>query len=85
MFAKHELNLTGDDLDAYISMLSAGATLFAGFVAIYLFSDWKIQHNKTVISAEAKTLAYVGYFRKETMNLDTLYLSSGQIQRYVYF
>lgn len=85
-FAKHTLNLTGDDLDAYISMLSAGATLFAGFIAIYLFSDWKIQHNKTVISAEAKKLWHtLVILEKETMNLDNLYLSSGQIQSYVFF
>jgi len=42
-FAKHVLDLTGDDLDAYVATLSAGATLFAGFIAIYLFNDWREQ------------------------------------------
>lgn len=42
-FAKYVLDLTGDDLDAYVATLSAGASLFAGFVAIYLFNDWREQ------------------------------------------
>ena len=50
------LKLSGDDLDAYVSLLSAGATLFAGFIAIYLFTDWKEQHNKVLFSHEAKDL-----------------------------
>lgn len=53
-FAKHVLDLTGDDLDAYVATLSAGATLFAGFIAIYLFNDWKEQHKLTIISKDAK-------------------------------
>lgn len=40
--------------DAYISafgsVLSATATFTASFVAVYLFNDWKVQHNKQVIN-----------------------------------
>ncbi|WP_180036102.1 MULTISPECIES: hypothetical protein [unclassified Acinetobacter] len=42
-FASKVLQLTGDDLDAYVSLISAGSTLFAGFIAIYLFNDWRDQ------------------------------------------
>lgn len=40
----------------YIPLISFGATLFAGFVVFLVFSDWKEQHNKKIISDEAKQL-----------------------------
>ncbi|USP41032.1 hypothetical protein [Acinetobacter sp. XS-4] len=48
------LGITGDDLDAFVGLLGVGATLFGGYMAVYLFTDWKEQHNKTLFSVEAK-------------------------------
>lgn len=47
----------GDDsISAFGSLLSAIATFFAAFVAVMLFTNWKEQHNKTILAGEAKTL-----------------------------
>jgi len=37
-------------ISAFGSVLGGVGTIFAGFIAIYLFNDWKIQHNKQVIN-----------------------------------
>ena len=42
----------------YIPLISFGATLFAGFVVFLAFNDWKEQHNKTVITEDAKKECY---------------------------
>jgi len=42
-FVTKVLRITGDDLDAYVGLLGVGATLFGGYMAIYLFADWKDQ------------------------------------------
>ncbi|MDC5398345.1 hypothetical protein NRA60_13395 [Acinetobacter baumannii] len=49
--------LSGSDanyISAFGSILSALATIFASFVAIYIFNGWKNQHNKSIIADEAK-------------------------------
>lgn len=38
----------------YLSMLGVVATLYASFVVIYAYDNWKEQHNKTVLAEEAK-------------------------------
>lgn len=48
------LNKSDAYISAFGSILSAIATFSASFVAIYLFNDWKDQHNKTVLAHEAK-------------------------------
>ncbi|HCA5336770.1 TPA: hypothetical protein MW296_001448 [Acinetobacter baumannii] len=40
----------------YLSMLGVVATLFASFVVIYAYDNWKEQHNKTVLAEEAKLI-----------------------------
>lgn len=47
-------NRTADDISAFGSVLSAVGTFFAASVAVYLFNDWKEQHNKTILAGEAK-------------------------------
>lgn len=42
-FVTKVLKITGDDLDAFVGLLSVGATLFGGYMAIYLFTDWREQ------------------------------------------
>ncbi|MDC4966593.1 hypothetical protein OHW02_17340 [Acinetobacter baumannii] len=44
------LGITGDDLDALVSLLGVGATLFGGYMAIYLFTDWReqVKHEKSL-------------------------------------
>lgn len=70
----------------YIPLISFGATLFAGFVVFLVFNDWKEQHNKTVISTEAKELWHkFKSLEKKTHALEEIYLRSRQIQELVYF
>lgn len=52
----NDLNEFKDYAALYIPLISFGATLFAGFVVFLVFSDWKEQHNKKIISDEAKQL-----------------------------
>ena len=47
-------NKSADYISAFGSVLSAVSTFFAASVAIYLFNDWKEQHNKTILAGEAK-------------------------------
>ncbi len=48
--------------------------IFAPFIAIYLFNDWKEQHNKTVVSNEAqKTLKIFNELSNLTGDLDYAY------------
>lgn len=48
--------------------------IFAPFIAIYLFNDWKEQHNKTVASNEAqKTLKIFNELSNLTGDLDYAY------------
>ncbi|MGQ1417610.1 hypothetical protein ACT405_17830 [Acinetobacter baumannii] len=42
-FVTKVLKITGDDLDAFVGLLGVGATLFGGYMAIYLFTDWRDQ------------------------------------------
>lgn len=61
-------------------------TVIAPLIAIYLFNDWKEQHNKTVLSDEAKVLWHkFKSLEKKTYALDDIYLQSGQIQNFVFF
>ncbi|MCF1334410.1 hypothetical protein LH678_19250 [Acinetobacter baumannii] len=68
------LGITGDDLDALISLLGVGATLFGGYMAIYLFTDWREQTNKQMLANEAKELwkKFVT-IEKESFNIDLIY------------
>ncbi|MEB6558785.1 hypothetical protein [Acinetobacter baumannii] len=48
--------------------------IFAPFIAIYLFNDWKEQHNKTLVSNEAqKTLKIFNELSNLTGDLDYAY------------
>lgn len=49
-FCTHYFVLNKSDayISAFGSILSAVATFSASFIAVYLFNDWKIQHNKQV-------------------------------------
>ena len=43
-------NVSIDKISAFGSVLSGVGTIFAGFIAVYLFNDWREQHNKQVDS-----------------------------------
>ncbi|MDO3665361.1 hypothetical protein [Acinetobacter higginsii] len=45
-----------DYMSLYISMLGVVATIFATFVVIYAYDQWKEQHNKTTISTLSKDI-----------------------------
>ncbi len=38
------------------SLFSGGAALIAAYIASLLFNDWKEQHNKSILSNEAKII-----------------------------
>lgn len=49
-------NYGEDSISAFGSVLSAVATFFAAYVAVMLFTNWKEQHNKTILAEEAKII-----------------------------
>ncbi|WPC33487.1 hypothetical protein [Acinetobacter towneri] len=51
-------------------------TIFATFIAVHLFNDWRVQHNKTVISNEAqRTLKIFNDLSTSTANLDYVFFN----------
>lgn len=61
------------------------ATLFAPIAALMLYDNWKIQHNKAVISDEAKEVwNLLVKLSIETLDLDHEYYNL-QISEYLYF
>jgi len=64
-------------ISAYGSILSAIATFAASFVAVYLFNDWKEQHNIQIRSESAKEILklYEEVFFK-MLTLDNFYQKS---------
>lgn len=68
------------------NVFTGGVTLFAPIAAYYLLNNWKEEHNKTILSHEAKVLwIIIKNLEKQTYALDEIYLKSGQIQNLVYF
>lgn len=68
------------------NVFTGGVTLFAPIAAYYLLNNWKEQHNKTILSHEAKELWHkFKSLEKKTYTLEEIYLKSGQIQNLVYF
>ena len=56
---------------AFGSVLGGVGTLFAGFVAIYLFNDWREQHNKNIESQLCmKTFDYIQGFEFELIDIE---------------
>lgn len=45
-FTLKAFNHSADFISAFGSILSATATMFAAYVAIHLYTDWREQHNK---------------------------------------
>jgi len=51
-------------------------TIFATFIAVHLFNDWRVQHNKTVISNEAqRTLKIFNDLSTSTADLDYVFFN----------
>lgn len=68
------------------NLLVWSATLFTPISAYFFYDSWKEQHNKTVLSNEAKELWHkFKILENKTYALDEIYLRSGQIQELVYF
>ncbi|ENX01029.1 hypothetical protein F899_01662 [Acinetobacter sp. CIP 101934] len=58
-------------ISAFGSVLSGVGTLFAGFVAIYLFNDWREQHNKNIESQLCmKAFDYIQGFEFELIDIE---------------
>lgn len=57
-----------DKISAFGSVLGGVGTIFAGLVAIYLFNDWRDQHNKVIVAEVAKQVLV-------TVNDDLNYIS----------
>ena len=56
---------------AFGSVLGGVGTLFAGFVAIYLFNDWREQHNKNIESQLCmKAFDYIQGFEFELIDIE---------------
>lgn len=61
------------------------ATFFAPIAALMLYDNWKIQHNKAVISDEAKKVwNLLAELSIETLDLDHEYYNL-QVSNYIYF
>lgn len=68
------------------NVFTGGVTLFAPIAAYYLLNNWKEQHNKTILSHEAKELWHkFKSLEKKTYALEEIYLNSGQVQLLAYF
>lgn len=77
------LGITGDDLDALVSLLGVGATLFGGYMAIYLFTDWREQTNKQMLANEAKELwKSTKELEKQFLSIDDYYSSTPEYIEY---
>lgn len=77
------LGITGDDLDALVSLLGVGATLFGGYMAIYLFTDWREQTNKQMLANEAKELwKSTKELEKQFLSIDDYYSTTPEYIKY---
>ena len=56
-------------ISAFGSVLGGIGSLFAGFVAIYLFNDWKEQHNKQILASEAKDTFKMIHKERDSIHL----------------
>lgn len=57
------------------NVFTGGVTLFAPIATYYLLNNWKEQHNKTILSHEAKELWHkFKNLEKKTYALDEIYL-----------
>ncbi|MDO7442085.1 hypothetical protein Q5X54_17525 [Acinetobacter baumannii] len=64
------LGITGDDLDAFVGLLGVGATLFGGYMAIYLFTDWREQKQFELEKEKLdKILEYLGQIHSDIVFL----------------
>ncbi|QDB82219.1 hypothetical protein [Acinetobacter pittii] len=67
-------NTTADFISAFASILGACAAFFAAFVAAYLFTGWKVQHNKQITN-EFAIKAYTNFskFEESVFKLQSIF------------
>ncbi|MDV7704990.1 hypothetical protein [Acinetobacter pittii] len=56
------------DIGFIKDIFSIGSTLAAALIAIALFSDWKEQHNKQIIAAEAKEVFKIFHTQRDILH-----------------
>lgn len=56
------------DIGFVKDIFSIGSTLAAALIAVALFSDWKEQHNKQIISAEAKNVFNIFHSQRDILH-----------------
>lgn len=79
------ISITEGSLGAYANILVFDATIFAPIAAYFFYDNWKAQHNKTVISYEAKEVwSLLVELSIETLDLDYEYYNLYN-KEYLYF